>query len=233
MLWRTISYGFAHSPLTLWHILFNMTSLWFLGRAVEQKYGRSEFLRIYFASMFIGGLLWVLLHNGIGNNYSLSGASGAISCITMLFVLNFPRSVLLLFGVLPVQAWVIGVIMIVTNVLGGTPGVESIDGDKVGKVAWDVHLAGIACAAAYFYSGLNFAYLGNPVALYNRMKRKWFGPRLKAYVETEKMVSDEEEADRLLDKIHQFGQDSLTSKEKKFLTNYSKAVRQRRENSAP
>ena len=46
--WRTITYGFAHDAVSPFHLLFNMLGLYFLGRAVEERYGRNEFLRIYF-----------------------------------------------------------------------------------------------------------------------------------------------------------------------------------------
>jgi hypothetical protein len=46
------------------------------------------------------------------------------------------------------------------------------------------------------------------------------------------MASDEElearEADRILEKIHASGKDSLTSREKKFLEKYSQSVRNKK-----
>jgi hypothetical protein len=48
-------------------------------------------------------------------------------------------------------------------------------------------------------------------------------------VETGAPTSEVDEADRILAKIHESGQDSLSSKEKKFLEKYSRAVRERKE----
>ncbi len=52
MWWRFLSYGFAHSPLSIGHIFWNMLGLWMLGRAVEELYGRAEFVRIYLYALF-------------------------------------------------------------------------------------------------------------------------------------------------------------------------------------
>ena len=49
-----LTYGFAHDPSRITHILFNMLSLYFLGQSVEDKYGKWEFLRFYLAAILLG-----------------------------------------------------------------------------------------------------------------------------------------------------------------------------------
>lgn len=227
VLWRTITYGFAHDPRQLTHIVFNLLGLYMLGRNVEERYGRNEFYRIYFASLVVCGGVWLIIQNSTGRVATLCGASGAISCVEMLFVLNFPNAVLLLFGVVPIKAWMLGIVLIVSNVLGSTSGVRVESGEAA--IAWDVHLVGIGFAAAYFYSRWNFGRWFPSTWSFSRWRRRWFGPQLKSFSPDDKQLTDEEEADRLLDKIHRSGQDSLTSRERKFLTQYSARVRQRRE----
>lgn len=226
MLWRTLSYGFVHSK-DIMHILFNMLGLWMLGRAVEERYGRAEFFRIYLVAVFVCGLIWLLLRFSLNENASVCGASGAVCCIEMLYILNFPRATLLLFGVVPIQAWVLGLFLIFTNAMSGAGG----DGNG-SRVAWDVHLIGIGIAFAYFYGKWNLGFLASPLGGWRLVKRKLLGPRLRAFHPFEHSAADEAEADRILDKIHQLGQDSLTNKEKRFLTNYSKAVRNKRQNTS-
>jgi membrane associated rhomboid family serine protease len=231
MLWRTFTYGFVHSPLSYAHILFNMFNLWMLGRAVEEHYGRSEFFRIYSIALIVCGVGWLLVRLLVGDRGIVCGASGAVCCITMLYVLNYPRATLLLFGVLPIQAWMLGVLMIVTNVLNQSPGL-SFGGQAAPRVAFDVHLIGIGFAFAYFYGGWNFQALASPGDIWRALKKRLTGPKLRAYRPSEQDESfDESEADRILDKIHQHGQDSLTKKERKFLTEYSRQVRRKREHS--
>ena len=214
MLWRTVSYGFVHSK-DIMHIFFNMLGLWMLGRAVEDRYGRAEFFRIYLLAVFICGLLWLVLRLSLNESATVCGASGAVCCIEMLYVLNFPRATLLLFGVVPIQAWVFGIFFIFGNAMMGGGG-----NGNGSRVAWDVHLIGIGLACVYFFGKWNLGILAVPFGGWRMLKRQLWGPRLRAFQPSEKGATDEIEADRILDKIHQFGQDSLTNKEKRFLTNY-------------
>jgi hypothetical protein len=206
--------------------------LWFLGRAVEDRYGRAEFFRIYLLCVVLCGVVWLITHGPFGHSAILCGASGAVCCSTLLYVLNFPRSTLMLFGVIPIQAWMLGAFLIITNLLS-----QSSSGlTQVGRpsVAFDVHLTGLAFAAAYFYGQWNFSWLPTPSAFSKSMRRKLFGPKLKAFhPEADEPLPDEAQADRILDKIHQHGQDSLTAKERRILEKYSKQVRERRNQQEP
>ncbi len=84
-----------------------------------------------------------------------------------------------------------------------------------------MHLAGIGFAAAYLLSRLEHHEL---------VQCEWlaadaasvYGPRLK--VTKPSTNRDEDEADRILQKIHEKGQDSLTRSEKKFMQKYSRSV---------
>jgi membrane associated rhomboid family serine protease len=71
--WRIITAMFLH--FNWMHIGLNMLSLYFIGRPLEQVYGRWRFLFIYFGAGIFGGILVLLLSHP--DTYSL-GASGAI-----------------------------------------------------------------------------------------------------------------------------------------------------------
>jgi membrane associated rhomboid family serine protease len=217
---RLVSYGFVHDANSIFHLFWNMLGLYFLGRAVEDRYGRSEFYRIYFITLVICSAVWLFKHAMMGpsaNPNVLLGASGAVLCIEMLFVCNFPNARILLF-VFPVPAWVLGVILVLTNI-GNQPGTG---------IAYDVHFVGILCAVAYFFLGLNFSRLDDLRGLWRRTIRRLTGPKLKIHTESS-AESDSIEADRILAKIHATGQDSLTAKEQKFLEKYSRAVRAKKD----
>lgn len=217
--WRLVSYGFVHdaaSPMPM-HLIFNMIGLYFLGRPVEDRYGRSEFLRIYFIALVICGAAWLFKHYALGSSGRLLGASGAVLCMEMLFVFNFPTARIILF-VFPVPAWVLGIFLVLSNFAT----------QPSSGIAVDVHLVGIMCAAAYFFLGLNFRSLGDVPGLWRKLVRRLTGPKLKIHSESS-LQSDAEEADRILAKIHDLGQDSLTSREKKFLENYSRTVRAKKD----
>lgn len=215
--WRCLSYAFAHDGP--FHLLFNMLGLYFLGRSVENRYGKSEFLRVYFLCATLCGVLWLLKHVMLGttaNSIGLVGASGAVICMEMLFVFNFPTSTVMLF-VFPMPAWVLGILLVLMNFVS-----------QPGNVAVDVHLIGILFAAGYFFLGVNFGAIGDLGGVLRRQKRKWFGTKLKVHTESSRQINESQEADRILAKIHEQGKDSLTGKERKFLERYSRSVRDKK-----
>ena len=217
-LWlHTLTYGFCHDALTIWHLFFNMMGLYFLGRSVEERYGKSEFYRIYLITIVICGVVWLIKQQfwATDNRALLLGASGAVLCIEMLFVFNFPTSRVYLLE-FPVPAWVLGILLVLMN----------FSSNPSTGIATDVHLTGIVCSAAYFFLGLSFRFLGDIRGSWRRWLRRHSGPKLKIHNESRSSVAvDAEEADRILAKIHETGQDSLSSKEKKFLEKYSRSVR--------
>lgn len=215
---RTFTYAFAHDASSPSHIFFNMLSLYFMGRAVEQTYGRNEFLRIYLLSAVFCGVCWLVTRFFTGGAIPVLGASGAVLCISMLFVFNYPRATVV-FIVFPMPAWVLGVIFVLSNFF-----LQSAQG-----VAYDVHIFGILFAALYFFLRWNFSFLESPADAFRQLLRRLTGPRLKVHSDRnlDREEKDAAEADRLLEKIHNFGKDSLSSREKKFLERYSQSVRNR------
>lgn len=228
--WHTLTYGFCHNSGGFMHLAMNMVGLYFLGRTVEERYGRLEFYRIYLTTVVICGAVWLLKAYAFKSQGGMLGASGAVMCISMLFVFNFPTARVLLV-VFPVPAWVLGIILVLTNIVSSPPSPGASASGPVTAIATDVHLTGILCAAAYFYFGLNFRFMDDLKGTWRRQWRKITGPTLRIHnEETGALTSEADEADRILAKIHESGQDSLSSREKKFLERYSRAVRQRKEN---
>ncbi len=230
MLWRLLTYGFAHDASQIGHIFWNMFGLWLLGRTVEERYGRSEFWRIYLISIVFCGAVWLARNYFSGANAALVGASGAVCCIQMLFVFNFPKVILLVWGIIPVPAWVLGILLVAGN-LFVQPSAD-VGPDAAPQIAYDVHLAGIGLAAAYYFLHWNFSALSSPTQFLRTLRKKWSAPRLRVHAPESVNLRDEEEADRILSKIHEQGQDSLTSRERKFMEKYSRRVRQKREQSS-
>ena len=231
--WQFLTYGFVHaSPM---HIIFNMIQLWFLGRVVEQHYGRGEFLRLYLVMLVVGSVVWVVsnvifepqyqtaVRNGvqvqIPHIYHLIGASGAVSGVVFLFVLNFPHQTLHLFPIpIPIKAWVIGVLLIVGNLVGAM--------NKESNTAFSVHLVGIGFAFLYFRNRWNLGRLSFGGFSLSRLKR---GPRLKIHDPSRSDAQMSREVDRILEKIHRQGEDSLTRKERRILENASRKYQKRRD----
>jgi hypothetical protein len=136
----------------------------------------------------------------------------------MLFVYNFPNATLMFMGIVPMPAWVLGVLIVVVNLLG--------DPRRDG-VAYDVHLAGFGFATLYFLLGWKLELLGKPWEWWQSIQRQVRIRRLKVH-SPDTLAKDDAEADRILQKIYDHGQDSLTNSEKRFLERHSRRVRQRR-----
>ena len=154
--WRFLTAGFAHDPQSVNHLIFNMAGLWFLGRPVEERYGKREFLLFYLVAIVLGNLIWSAhAYYELGHikvPETALGASGGVTAVVMLFIFLYPRQTLLLFFVLPVPAWAVGVLLVVMNLLQiNTTGV------KDARVAYDIHLVGIALGAIYYKCGWNFS----------------------------------------------------------------------------
>ena len=131
--WQYLTAGFAHSPNGVGHILGNMFVLFFLGQDVEETYGSKEFLRLYLALVVFSSFAWNVcnliggLISPVEANSMMYGGSGAIAGVVVLYALNFPKRTILLFFVIPMPAWMFGVLAIVLDVsgaLGGPVGYE-------------------------------------------------------------------------------------------------------------
>ncbi len=218
--WQYLTYGFAHNDRDIWHLAINMLVLFFFGNTVEQRIGRSEFLRFYLLAVVLGGVVWSLLEQFRGGDQrtALVGASGGVQAVTILFACLYPHAQILLFFVIPVKAWIAAVGFAVLNLWGALGG--------GGTTAYDVHLVGIAFAAVYHFRGIQLERvlpsIGSLPSLGSRR------PRLRLHDPDRRQYQEDQEADRILDKIHQLGEASLTRKERKFMENYSRKKRAQR-----
>ena len=139
--WQIITHMFMHGGV--WHIFFNMWSLWMFGSVLEQAIGSKKYGVYYFLS----GLGAVALHTFVqylqvaplleaGNmaayyalvNTPTLGASGAVYGILIGYALLYPDSILtLVFPPISLKAkWFIlifAAIELVTGVLGTADGI--------------------------------------------------------------------------------------------------------------
>ncbi|TWU30550.1 rhomboid family intramembrane serine protease [Novipirellula artificiosorum] len=229
MWWEFLTYGFAHDPHNLNHILFNMIGLFFFGRVVERQVGQQEFLKFYLIAVILGGIVASVSFLVQGVNGSVIGASGAVVAITILFACYYPNAEILLMFVLPVKAWVVAVIFVAAD-FAGALGITSGLG---ANTAFEVHLTGAAFALAYFFLHWNLRWLGFNflTEIPNQMRQRSRRMKLKIHDPEKKMEKEAEEADRILAKIHQSGESSLSKSERNTLERYSRRQRERRDRS--
>ena len=105
-IWQVFTYQFMHAAPSPWHLLFNMIGLFFIGRAIEEAYGRRVLLKVYLLAGIAGGLLQsALVWSGWCMDLPMVGASASVFGLLAVFTRAFPQRqlTLLLFFVLPVN----------------------------------------------------------------------------------------------------------------------------------
>lgn len=225
MWWQFLTYGFVHDTRDIMHLLFNMIGLYVFGREVEHHMGRMEFLRVYLAAVIAGGIVGAITALAMGRMGGTIGASGAVIATVVLFACYFPNREILLMLVFPMKAWVLAVLFVMIDLFGVAGGMEG------SNTAFTVHLAGAFFAAAYYFLGWNLRWLDlqaigdAPGRLRQRSKRM----SLKLHDPDRKLEKEAQEADRILAKIHEMGESSLTASERKTLERYSRRQREKRQ----
>ena len=106
---RLLTHGFVHADWQ--HLLFNMITLYFFGRAVEGVFadfiGQAGYVLFYLSAILVAILPTYLRHRHDPRYRSL-GASGAVSAVLFAYILMSPWSLIFVFF-LPVPAIVYGV----------------------------------------------------------------------------------------------------------------------------
>jgi membrane associated rhomboid family serine protease len=216
--WRLVTYMFLHGSTN--HILINMFMLWMIGIALEPQLGTRRFLALYFTAGVVGGvceavfncLMFLMYGAGAFLAAPAIGASAGVMGILVAFATLHPRAKFLFLFFLPVDAWWMALVYglvetypIVVEFLRG-PGRGWAD-DNVAHAA---HVGGMV---------LGFLWIrwGDRVSLWwqsraTRVQEPYFGLD----------QADEQELDRILDKVHRQGLDSLSTGEKMFLQEMSK-----------
>jgi membrane associated rhomboid family serine protease len=133
--WTPITYMFVHGGL--WHLFFNMLSLYFFGTRVEDRLGSRRFIALYMLSGLGGAALSFLTPT-----VAIVGASGATFGVFLAYAMFWPHDRILIWGVIPVEARVLVLLTTLYSLWGGT-------GSFGGQIAHWAHLGGYA--AAYLY----------------------------------------------------------------------------------
>ena len=124
---RFITYGFIHADGT--HLIFNMFTLFFFGRAIENFYrpylGGLGFVLFYLAALVVSMLPSYLKHKDDPNYLSL-GASGAVSAVLFAYILFAPWNLIFVFFI-PVPAIIYAVLYTAYSVYAAKRGQDNIN----------------------------------------------------------------------------------------------------------
>jgi membrane associated rhomboid family serine protease len=209
--WTIVTYMFLHGGLG--HIFFNMLVLFFFGPRLEARMGGRRFLGLYLTSGIVGGLL-----SFTSPMIGVIGASGAVYGVMLAFAYYWPREVVHIWGVLPIEVRWLVLGMTVLSVVSGFGGA----GDGIAHFA---HLGGFLGAWIYLKvmdrtSGTRrfqaqavatAPSISSPaaVARWSHIQREGLHP------------INLEELDRVMAKLQQEGVARLTDGEKEFLERFS------------
>lgn len=220
--WTVITYMFLHADMT--HLIFNMIGLFFFGPRLEGRLGGRGFLWLYFLAGIGGAVLTFIFDR----NVLMIGASGAVYGIVAGFAYLWPKERIYIWGVLPIEAWLLAVLAVGASLYSGITG--------GGNIAHFAHLGGLA---------FGYGYVKWKTVETEIRKKNWRDGKLadKPTVPTKKPLRhkrngshrwenistaglhklNREEIDALLDKISAEGVESLTESERDFLDRMSNA----------
>ena len=218
--WTLVTYMFLHANLS--HIFWNMLGLYFFGPILEARLGGPRFLRLFLISGAVGGLCWLIFTAlPLGGFGALIGASGGVFGVQLGFAYFWPRQPIYIWGIVPIEARWLVVIMTAISLFSGITGAG-------GGVAHFAHLGG-------FLGG--FLYLRWLEGRHQAPLREWQSaarpavPRREAPTQSlerwQKIKRDDlhevnrAELDRILDKISGSGIASLSQPERDFLDRFS------------
>ncbi|HTH83243.1 MAG TPA: rhomboid family intramembrane serine protease [Mucilaginibacter sp.] len=216
--WTPLTYMFMHADI--WHILFNMLWLYWMGRIFEEFLGDRRILGLYLLGGFAGAVFFVASYNlfpmftqnGAYVFASVVGASAGVMAIIAGAATIAPNYEIMLFGVVPVKLKWIAIFYVAMGFWG-------IKGANAGGEI--THLGGALMGFMY----VNQLQKGNDWinGIAGIFKKR---SKLKVASTNRNIVNDDvprqEEIDRILDKISTRGYDNLSKQEKETLFRASK-----------
>lgn len=208
-LWRQITYQFLHGGP--WHIFVNMLVLYFFGPMLERLWGSKKFLTFYLVCGVMGGLLYPLLVLvGWLVPLPLVGASGSILGMLAAGAILFPNMMVYVVGIIPVKLRILAIIFAAISII------TLLRPDRFENAGGQAaHLGGMVAGAVYVLS---------------QSWRNKFRLKVRSSSWQKKMAAQRNlqvEVDRILEKVHNEGIQSLTMKEKRILRQATKAEQMR------
>lgn len=180
-LWQPFTYMWLHSTYGIWHIAFNMFSLWMFGSPLALAWGEQRFLKYYLACGVGAGFIIATvpyLFDGATNVPTL-GASGAVMGVLLGYSFTWPdRTIMLLFPPIPLKAiWLIPLLFVMEFTSGP------------GNISHAGHLGGVLVGWIYLKQEGQTAGIPTLESLKYKWRRYQMRQKLRA-------VKDEETRER-------------------------------------
>lgn len=227
-----VTSGFLHAGWL--HLLFNMFALYVFSQGVELYLGSLQYLLIYFTGLICGNLFSIIVHRH-QPGYTSVGASGAVCGIIFASIALAPNmGIGFFFLPISIPAWIFGLLYIAYSIYGLR--------SRADNIGHDAHLAGamaglvltvilnpealaanyLPILAIFIPSAAFITYvIKNPTAL---LVDKRYSVRKRHTIDHSYNMDKQkkqQEIDRILEKIHRRGMNSLTQKERDILNKNS------------
>ncbi|UCG28198.1 MAG: rhomboid family intramembrane serine protease [Bacteroidales bacterium] len=220
--WTLITYMFLHEGFL--HILFNLLWLFWFGKIFLEYLDQKKLVSVYLLGGLVGAVLYIIsfnvfpvFQNVVEESVAL-GASAAVIAVVIAIVIYVPNHTVYLLFIGPVKIKYIGIlIFLVTSIL-------DFSSNTGGKIA---HIGGAILGFIYTNQYRKGKDIGRGL---NRLLDRLYTlikPRKKLKVTHKKPMNDyeynlnkakeQQEINRILDKISKGGYDSLTKEEKETL----------------
>jgi membrane associated rhomboid family serine protease len=236
--WQLISYQFMHGGFM--HLLFNMFALWMFGKDLEDIWGARRFLLFYLLSGAGAGLIQLAVNAlFLGSPAPIVGASGAIYGVLLAFGLSFPDRPIIAFPIffpIPARIYVLlfAGLELIQGLTGANNGVARfahVGGALVGYILLKTN---VIDGIESLWSKARRLLTGKSVVTPKRkihdiresasyVERnesattpKWFRSGPPDYSADGAPVT-QERVDAILDKIREYGINSLTKGEREIL----------------
>jgi membrane associated rhomboid family serine protease len=227
--WTLFTYMFLH--VDFYHILSNLIFLYFGGRMFTEFLGEKRLVAVYVLGGLSGALLYILFFNifpyfseAVSSSSAL-GASASVLAILVAVATYIPNYVVRLFFLFEVKLKYIALFLVILDIASMS------SSNAGGHIA---HLGG-AIFGYYYIKGYQkgmdwstffYRWVDGLKSLFipKRSKMKVAYKREKTKVRSSKssQTTNQENIDRILDKISKSGYDSLTKEEKDTLFRASK-----------
>lgn len=198
-LWRPFTYMLVHDGIS--HLLWNMLFLGVAGTMLEPQIGSRALVRLYVISGLAGSL------SPIVHGFPTIGASGAISGVMVALAIWMPNVVVLFMFLIPMKIkWVVAVLI-------GIDVLNLLSRDKI--------VTDSLCHVLGAFSGFSIAFLGPRIVTPWVSRRRAERACTQRRAREVKEIAEEQELDRLLEKISREGIGALTDAERRFLKDVS------------
>jgi membrane associated rhomboid family serine protease len=200
--WRFVTYPLAHGEVV--GMVFNMLCLYWFGPDLETRLGTARFARFWLGTTLAAAVVFCV--GWMSAPVPLFGATAPLMGIMALYAMFWPRRVVLFMLLVPMRMWVMALVMAAMSLYFAAF-------DPIGGTGALAALGGAAYAVAWF-------------ATRAWRERSGRGLRRRLDARAARLAAqDEEELDRVLEKVHAHGLPALTRSEKRFLKRISHSRR--------